>query len=135
MVRDQNLKIPLNGESYEKDAHRLNQHDEFGDLPEYDPFSFINSEYPILQNWDVDEEKNNKDGGVVANEASSIQTRNEFEQIYNPHLVVDKSILNRRNTTVYIEITEKDKGNKFEIEIPGIQLYKIYTRKIISKKM
>ena len=34
-----------------------------------------------------------------------------------------------------MEITEKDKGSKYELAIPGIQLYKIYTRHIVSKKM
>lgn len=87
----------------------MNHHDRYGNLPGYQPYQFTKKEYTMDQTWVVDEslkvDANGNFGGVVAKDTPTIQDSKEFEQIYYEKSKAYKANVQRRNMTVWLELT------------------------------
>jgi len=122
----------------EEDARRLNHHDRYGNLPGYQPYQFTKKEYAVDQTWVVDEslkvDANGNFGGVVAKDTPTIKDLKEFEQIYYEKSKAYKANVQRRNMTVWLELTQKDNGARQILSIPDVQLYKVMKRRMSEKK-
>lgn len=77
----------MNGVADDKDAHLLNAADEYGGLPEYKPYSFINQNIIVDQTWSLSEVNgSSQDSAEITSRVLPIDTRQEFEQTYSAKL-------------------------------------------------
>jgi len=90
-------------------------------LPEYEPLSLVNNEFDIIQLYAVneslkiDEKTRLQSSGVVELDKSTIETMEQFEEIYNQN-----SSSSLKTKSIYLEITEKTGNLRQVLEIPNI---------------